>query len=131
MGPEINILILNVSPALSMALVTLVFLRLRKNPSFTPLFDFKRPLWIAVAVSVGIVLLGFSGMTLCPIAFRFLGFPHEALGADDLAILGFLLLMFCGGVILLVCFIVWLRNIMTAIHSCLQLRWKSKTNDKV
>jgi hypothetical protein len=124
-------ILFNLSPALCIAIVTITVSPFRKQPGFVPLFNFKRPIWLALFISVGMVVVGLCGAMLTPRLFRFWGIPYEKLGSQDIATIGFTLLMPFGALCSVGCLVVWLRHLIIAIRLYSQAKQNRKNINSI
>jgi len=119
------------SPAICVAVTTIAFLPFRKKPGFVVFFNLKQAFWLALFVSVGVVVVSFCGAILTPKLFHLLGVHYEKLGCQDIIVFGFALLTPLGSLFSLVCFIVWIRHLIIAIRLYSQSKINSKNHPGV
>ncbi len=98
--------------------LTIVLFPWRKHPSLAPVFNFKSASWIALFVSIGIILLGFIGGELVSLLF-----PDP----KGLSCVPFLLVMLVGVFCSLVSLILCLWTFVAAILSYVRTRQNKKT----
>jgi len=96
------------------AILTIVFFHWRNHPSFAPVFNFKRPSWLALFISLGMIALGFVGATLVPALSHLLHIPYNKLGLQDVTCIAFILLMLAGAFCCLVSSICCLWHLIAA-----------------
>lgn len=110
-------LVLILTPILlaSVAILIITLFHWRKHPAFAPVFNFKRPFWVALFISLGMIVLGFAGGALTRPLFHFLKIPYEKLGMQDLTSVAFGLLLLLGQFCSVVSSICCLWNLIAAI----------------
>lgn len=113
-------------------ILTVAVYHWRKHPSFTPVFNFKRLFWLALFVSVGMVVLSYTGLALTPTIFHFFHIPYEKLGFQDVTCIAFILLIIIGAFCCVLASICCLWCLISAIFSYTHAKndgnqWHDKT----
>ena len=101
------------------AILTIAFYHRRKHPCFVDVLNFKRPFWLVLFISIGMIALGFAGVAVINTCFFDYGDRFLLIG------LPFFLLILAGVFLCIVSSIRCLWYLIPAIVSYL----KAKQND--
>jgi hypothetical protein len=99
------------------AILTIALYHRRKHPSVAPVFNFKRPFWLALFGSIGMIALSYTGLALTPTLFHFFHIPYEKLGFQDVTCIAFILLIIIGAFCCILAAICCLWRLIAAIFS--------------
>ena len=100
--------------------------RRRKHPNLAVVFNFKRPFWLALFISLGMIVLGFIGLISTPTLFHFLHIHYEKLGLQDVTCMAFILLIFTGAFCCMASAIYCLWRLIAAILSYVRAKQNYK-----
>jgi hypothetical protein len=115
--------ILVANTLICVAILIVALYHWRKHPSFINILNFKRPCWLTLFISLGMIILGFVCGELVSLLFHLFHIHYDPKG---FIYLPFILLIFLGGLCCMVSSICCLWYLIAAIFSYVRAKQNGK-----